>query len=166
MSGIVYFCNCCCTCTGNNVICLILFKVDIKNVFSLICRLDNKGKCALFGKLISISRKVKLYVTRGNRIFANGYCLRKVIFDVVIGRESSEYTKESGEPTKLALKLLDANPKTTLMIGDAPMDYISAKNAGIENIILVATGQIGINKLNNTCNNTCNSLNIIRMSFH
>lgn len=63
-------------------------------------------------------------------------------FDCVIGRESSTYTKESGEPTKLALKKLSANPKTTIMIGDAPMDYISAKNAGIEHTILVATGQL------------------------
>ena len=64
------------------------------------------------------------------------------LFDCIIGRESSPYTKESGEPTKLALKNLQANPKTTIMIGDAPMDYISAKNAKIEKTILVATGQI------------------------
>ncbi len=63
-------------------------------------------------------------------------------FDCVIGRESSPFTKESGEPTKLALKELSANPKTTIMIGDAPMDYISAKNAGIKNTILVASGQL------------------------
>ena len=53
------------------------------------------------------------------------------LFQVIIGRESTPYTKESGEPTKLAVKELNANPNTTLMIGDAPMDYISAKNAGI-----------------------------------
>ena len=64
------------------------------------------------------------------------------LFDVVIGRESSPYTKESGEPAKLALEILEANPNTTVMIGDAPMDYISAQNAGIKNTILVATGQI------------------------
>ena len=28
------------------------------------------------------------------------------------------------------------------MIGDAPMDYLAGKNAGIEKTILVATGQI------------------------
>lgn len=85
------------------------------------------------------------------------------LFDIVIGRESSEYTKESGEPTKLALKLLDANPKTTLMIGDAPMDYISAKNAGIENVILVATGQIEATSLQNICNETCENLKEIKV---
>jgi CDP-glycerol glycerophosphotransferase (TagB/SpsB family) len=55
------------------------------------------------------------------------------LFDVVIGRESSNFTKESGEPTKLAIKKLNANPKRTIMIGDTPTDHISAKNAGIIN---------------------------------
>lgn len=64
------------------------------------------------------------------------------LFDVVIGRESCSQTKESGLPTKMALELLSASPNTAVMIGDAPMDYISAKNAGIEKTILVATGQI------------------------
>ena len=36
------------------------------------------------------------------------------------------------------------------MIGDAPMDYISAKNAGIKNTILVSTGQISSDKLKDT----------------
>ena len=71
-------------------------------------------------------------------------------FDCIIGRESSPYTKESGEPTKLALNKLSANPKTTIMIGDAPMDYISAKNAGIENTILVASGQLDQKTLSQT----------------
>ena len=69
------------------------------------------------------------------------------LFDVVIGRESSSETKESGIPTKLAMKSLNANPETTIMIGDAPMDYISASNAGIDKTILVATGQVDVEKL-------------------
>ena len=44
------------------------------------------------------------------------------------------------------------------MIGDAPMDYISAKNAGIEKTILVATGQINENKLKETSQYTVKSL--------
>lgn len=64
------------------------------------------------------------------------------LFDAVVGRESSEFTKESGEPTKLALRTLNANPETTIMVGDAPMDLISAHHAGIERTILVSTGQI------------------------
>jgi pyrophosphatase PpaX len=69
------------------------------------------------------------------------------LFQSVIGRESSSETKESGVPTKLALSELSANPETTIMVGDAPMDFISAKNAGINNTILISTGQVGVNEL-------------------
>ncbi len=72
------------------------------------------------------------------------------LFDISIGRESSEHTKESGIPTKLALEALNANPKTTIMIGDAPTDFISAKNAGIDKTILVATGQVSFEELSKT----------------
>lgn len=80
------------------------------------------------------------------------------LFDVVIGRESSSAAKESGIPTRMAIELIGANPKTTIMIGDAPMDYISAKNAGIERTILVATGQIEEEELKKTSNYTAPSL--------
>ena len=72
------------------------------------------------------------------------------LFDVVIGRESTKETKESGFPTKLALEKLNSKPENTVMIGDAPMDYISAKNAGIDSVILVATGQLTCEELNQT----------------
>ena len=72
------------------------------------------------------------------------------LFDIVIGRETSEYTKESGIPTKIALEALNSSLENTVMIGDAPMDYISAKNAGIKNTILVSTGQISSDKLRET----------------
>ena len=85
-------------------------------------------------------------------------------FNVVIGRESSPHTKESGMPTKLALEKLNANPNTTIMIGDAPMDYISATNANIKNTILVATGQIEKEELKKTssyCVDTLDEITII-----
>ena len=69
------------------------------------------------------------------------------LFDVVIGRESSNETKESGIPTKMALNELGVSADVVIMVGDAPMDYISAKNAGIENTILVATGQVEATEL-------------------
>ena len=69
------------------------------------------------------------------------------LFDVVIGRESSNETKESGVPTRIALDKLNAKLDSTIMIGDAPMDLISAQNAGITRTVLVATGQVGVNEL-------------------
>lgn len=64
------------------------------------------------------------------------------LFDVVIGRESTKETKESGIPVGLAMKKLDSDATRTVMIGDAPMDYLAAKNAGVESAVLVATGQL------------------------
>ena len=84
------------------------------------------------------------------------------LFDTVIGRESSPATKESGVPTKMALDNLCANCKTTVMIGDAPMDYISAKNAGIEKTILVASGQITSEELRKTSEYVLDNLDEIR----
>jgi len=81
------------------------------------------------------------------------------LFDVVIGRESSPEPKESGIPTKLALELLQANPTSTIMIGDAPTDFISAINADIERTILVATGQVPLSQLKNHSPYTVKSLN-------
>lgn len=87
-------------------------------------------------------------------------------FEVVIGRESHPDSKESGKPTILALQKMNAIPKTALMIGDAPMDFISAKNAEIEKIILVATGQIEKEKLLKTSKYVCQNLDEIEIIFH
>ena len=85
------------------------------------------------------------------------------LFDIVIGRETTTTPKESGDGTKLALTELGSNPDTTVMIGDAPMDYISAKNAGINRTILVATGQILEDELKKTSNFTVPSLDKIQI---
>ena len=86
------------------------------------------------------------------------------LFEVVIGRESCEYTKESGKPTILAIERLNANCKNTIMIGDAPMDYISAQNAGLKATILVASGQIGVSELCKTSDFVVGSLNEVSIN--
>lgn len=97
------------------------------------------------------SQNVKIGIVTSDSIKSTKLTLKhfgwEYLFDVIIGRESSEFTKESGEPTKMALQSLMSGAATTLMIGDAPMDCISAKNAGIECTILVSTGQIGEQEL-------------------
>ena len=85
------------------------------------------------------------------------------LFDSVIGRESSKETKESGIPTQMALEELCADPNTTVMIGDAPMDYVSAKNAKIDNIILVSTGQINKKELMKTSKYVLDSLSELKI---
>jgi len=108
---------------------------------------------------------VKMGIVTSDSIISTNLTIKQFswekYFDVIIGRESHPDTKESGKPTLLALEKLNANPKTTLMIGDAPMDYISAKNAGIKNTILVASGQISREELEKTSKFSINSLNEI-----
>lgn len=108
------------------------------------------------------SKGVKLGIVTSDSVESTNLTLNKFgwenLFDVVMGRESSSETKESGIPTLTALKKLNANPETTIMIGDAPMDYISAKNAGIDRTILVATGQIKEEELAKTSYYVLNSL--------
>ena len=44
------------------------------------------------------------------------------------------------------------------MVGDAPMDYLAAKNAGVEKTILLPTGQITIEELKKNSEYTVESL--------
>ena len=69
------------------------------------------------------------------------------LFDFSVGRENSTKTKESGALVEIVLQELNLNPKKTIMIGDAPMDFFAAKNAGVKRTILVSTGQISKEKL-------------------
>jgi HAD superfamily hydrolase (TIGR01549 family) len=114
------------------------------------------------------SKGIKLGIVTSDSVISTELTLKyfnwQNLFSVVIGRESSIYTKESGEPTKLALNELNVNPQTTLMIGDAPMDYISAKNAGIDNVLLVATGQLTQQQLLETSKYCVNSLDEINIT--
>jgi pyrophosphatase PpaX len=86
------------------------------------------------------------------------------LFDCQIGRECSKETKESGALSALGLKELNANPKTTIMIGDTPMDYLSATNSGVEKTILVSTGQIPIEELKKTSPYVIHSLKEIEVN--
>ena len=112
------------------------------------------------------SKGIKLGIVTSDSVESTKLTLKHFgwenLFESVIGRESSTHTKESGEPTKLALKELSANPEKTVMIGDAPMDSISAQKAGIEKIILVATGQIVENTLKSYSPYTIEDLSLIK----
>ena len=55
-------------------------------------------------------------------------------FDVLVGREDVEEPKPSAEPILKALAQLPKNDTEVWMIGDTPMDLISAKNATVNSI--------------------------------
>lgn len=80
------------------------------------------------------------------------------LFDDVIGRESTKETKESGVSVKLALKNISSKVNNSIMIGDAPTDYIAASNAGVERTILVASGQVSQSELLKTSKYVVKSL--------
>ena len=107
-------------------------------------------------------KRVNLGVVTSDSVISTELTLKNFgwtdLFGVVVGRESSNETKESGALTKIALEKLSANPQTTIMIGDAPMDCISARNVGIDKTILIATGQIGIEELKQTSDFVTDSL--------
>ena len=112
-------------------------------------------------------KNIKLGIVTSDSIESTNLTLKhfswEKYFNIAIGRESCPYTKESGKPAQLALEKLGANPKTTIMIGDAPMDYLCAKNSGIEKTILVATGQIETIDLLKTSPYAIDSLNEIEI---
>lgn len=87
------------------------------------------------------------------------------LFDVIIGRESTPETKESGVPVTMALEGLNADRNNTVMIGDAPMDYLAAKNAGVKNVVLVASGQITKESLLQTTNCVVESLSHVQVEI-
>jgi phosphoglycolate phosphatase len=68
-------------------------------------------------------------------------------FPVVLGRESSPESKESGQPALTASALLGLPPGGVVCVGDAPMDVLMAEKAGLKGAVAVATGQVSAEAL-------------------
>lgn len=113
------------------------------------------------------SNGVKLGIVTSDSLKSTKLTLRyfdwEYLFDVIVGRESSRFTKESGELTKLAIKELHVDSSKIVMIGDAPMDYISAQNSGVDSTILVSTGQVEKKELEKYSQFCVNSLDEIEV---
>lgn len=73
----------------------------------------------------------------------NGY------FDLIMGKEHTSAPKASGIPAQIAVKLLKAAKDRTVCIGDAPMDLIMAKKAGLKAGIGIVQGQTSYSGLLN-----------------
>lgn len=63
-------------------------------------------------------------------------------FSVIIGRESTVESKESGIPAKVAVSMLGTDAQSIVAIGDAPADVLMARAAGLKAAVAVATGQV------------------------
>ena len=103
----------------------------------------------MFDKLKSV--EIKLAVVTSD-MHANTDAILKHLglekyFDLVIGKDDCSKAKKTGEPAKIALKKLNVKAENTISVGDAEMDYLMAKNAGLKGSILVATGQTPLEEL-------------------
>lgn len=134
-------------------------KVEIETIFDIISNHVNENIYNFLYPIesaINFIKKVRNYGIKTGIVTADSvkttqltidYFQWNTLFDVIIGRESSNFTKETGIPCQIALKKLNAINQSTLIIGDTFIDYLSAKKAEIDNVILVATGQTSIEEL-------------------
>jgi len=88
----------------------------------------------------------------------------KNYFDLVLTKENSDKPKSSGEAAKAALSKFSLDRSQTVVIGDSPADHQMGKNAGIDKIILVATGQITKENLLNYSKFVVSSMKDIKIS--
>ncbi|MEW9502119.1 pyrophosphatase PpaX [Jeotgalibacillus marinus] len=76
--------------------------------------------------------KMAIVSTKRNDGVIKGLKLMKLdhYFDVVIGLDDVKNAKPNPEPLHLAMKKLDSEPETSLMVGDNHHDVLGGKNAG------------------------------------
>lgn len=76
--------------------------------------------------------KLGIVTTKARKTVEMGLNLTKLhqFFDVIVTIDDVEHVKPHPEPIEKALHLLDANPATTLMVGDNHHDILGGKNAG------------------------------------
>lgn len=79
-------------------------------------------------------------------------------FSLVIGKDNCTKAKKTGEPALIAIDKLGANPNRTISVGDADMDALMAKNAGLKASLLVSTGQVAETELLKYSEYTVNNL--------
>lgn len=68
-------------------------------------------------------------------------------FDLIIGKDDCDEPKRTGKPALVALEKINSKREHTIAVGDAPMDSDMARMAGLKGSVLVATGQIPVEKL-------------------
>lgn len=76
--------------------------------------------------------KLGIVTTKARKTVEMGLNLTKLhqFFDVIVTIDDVEHVKPHPEPIEKALRLLDANPAATLMVGDNHHDILGGKNAG------------------------------------
>ncbi|WP_439874538.1 pyrophosphatase PpaX [Bacillus mycoides] len=80
--------------------------------------------------------KIGIVTTKARQTVEMGLKLSKLdqFFDVVVTIDDVEHVKPHPEPLQKALKLLDAKPEETLMVGDNHHDIVGGQNAGTKTV--------------------------------
>ncbi len=84
-------------------------------------------------------------------------------FSCIYGKDEFTEPKKTGVPLLKVIEENNLNPQTILCIGDAEMDYLMAKNAGVNNILLTATGHTPLDVLLNFTNNSYPDLSCVKV---
>jgi phosphoglycolate phosphatase-like HAD superfamily hydrolase len=83
-------------------------------------------------------------------------------FGVIVGRDTTPEPKVSGVPARRALNELGGRADRTVCVGDAPMDFVMAKQSGCLAGIGVATGQVQADELNKYTPYVARSMNDLK----
>lgn len=83
-------------------------------------------------QLVKQGYKLGIVTTKARKTVEMGLNLTKLhqFFDVIVTIDDVEHVKPHPEPIEKAIRLLDASPATTLMVGDNHHDILGGKNAG------------------------------------
>lgn len=84
-------------------------------------------------------------------------------FDCVIGKDACSEEKKTGKPAVIATEKLGVNPKNTIAIGDAPMDFYMSDKAKLKACILVSTGQVEYDNLKALSNYCARNLSEVKI---
>ena len=103
-----------------------------------------KGAKEFFEKLKTANVKMAVVTsdTYSHTVETLKYLGIENYFECVVGCDCLPYPKKSGKPALFALDKMQMSGNKTIVIGDAPMDALMAKNADIKASILVTTGQV------------------------
>ena len=82
---------------------------------------------------------------------------------LILGSDNYSGAKSTGAPLVQLCQMLGADPKSTVVVGDAKMDYLMSINGGAKDCILVASGQTTIEELKTIGSFSCNSLNEVEV---
>ena len=86
-------------------------------------------------------------------------------FDLVIGKDDCSKEKKTGEPARLAINTLNSKPESSIVVGDAKMDYLLSKNGNLKGTLLVSTGQTPLHSLKKYVTTVVNSLDEIKVEI-